>query len=398
MKRFTISARALVPKRRAFLALLALAVFTAGCIPAVDNAIPDQGGPSAPVPRFALVVSLVADTLLSYSINPNSGQLTSSAAPNSGTVGPNAFSIAVHPCGCYVYVANLNSRDVSSFALDSTTGSLTSLGATNPVGSGTAPSAIAIEPSGRYLYVTDSGGGTNFVYGFAIASNGTLTPLNGGAAYTGVGGTAGSAIVAEPSGQYLLVADSVAGTSGIDLYFITSATGDISNVSSVTATGSASSPASIDVDTTASYVYMVNATTGNISAFSYNRAGESLTESTGSPFSLGGGGGGWGRIDPQGKYFYAVSSTSQMSSWQIVPTSSVPGALIGPMQTFGTGSGSQSVAITSDGMHLYVSNNVSTGEIYAFDLDPSTGIPTSLGVTVAIGDQAYNIVTSPPYW
>jgi 6-phosphogluconolactonase (cycloisomerase 2 family) len=351
---------------------------------------------SPPTQRFALVVSLVAGTLNSYKIDVTSGALTPSAAPNTGPVGPNAFAIATHPCGCFAYVANFNSNDVSSFAVDTVTGALTSLGATTSAG--TSPSGIVVEPLGRYLYVSNNVGAANFMYGYSIAADGTLTPLNGGLAYTGTGATNGTALVADPTGQYVLAADDAGGVSGIDIYAINQATGDLTNPASVTAGPPASSPIGIAMDPTHSYVYMANQTSGTLSAFSYDLPGESLLESTGSPFSTGGGGGTAAvRVDPGGGFVYAVdaSGLGGTSSFQIDPGSATPGALVSLQAGLPSGTSADALAITSDGKFVYVSDNVGPGEIHLYTRDPSTGLLTSQGPTLTLGDQAYGIVTLP---
>ncbi len=370
-----------------------------GCISAVSNEADGlRFGAGGLRVELAFVVSLVANTLNSYRVDPSNGALTPSAAPSTGTVGPNAFSIAVHPCGCFVYVANLNSHDISGFAVDPVTGALTSLGTT--IISGTAsPTSIVIEPTGLYLYAADAAAGPSFMYGYSIApGTGTLTAVPGNP-QVGVGGTAPAAMVAagDPvAGEYILVADSTAGVSGIDLYSIDLATGALANVSSLTAISPAGNPQSIAVDPTHSFVYMANSTTSNVSAFSYNLPGQTLLESTGSPFAVGPGTFAV-RVDPSGRFVYTADSGGGggVNAFQIDPASAVPGALIGPLQAALTsGISSDALAITSDGRFMYVSDNVGTGEIYLYALDPASGLMTALGIPLTLGDQAYGIVTA----
>jgi DNA-binding beta-propeller fold protein YncE len=87
-----------------------------------------------------------------------------------GLFGVSLTGIAASPTGDYVYVSsdfgvhalNLNAPEPSPKVID-----LAQL-----------PNAtsIYIEPSGRYLYATTA----SAIYGFAIASDGTITPLPGG--------------------------------------------------------------------------------------------------------------------------------------------------------------------------------------------------------------------------
>ncbi len=115
-----------------------------------------------------------ASAVSSYTVGPD-GKLTavSQSVPTFGNA--NCWN-AITPDGKYVYVSNAGSDSISGFAIG-TDGSLTPIGSTvvgnNPAGSGNLD--IAVSADGRYVYTLNSGSGN--VGMFRIEDNGSLTSL-----------------------------------------------------------------------------------------------------------------------------------------------------------------------------------------------------------------------------
>jgi 6-phosphogluconolactonase (cycloisomerase 2 family) len=111
------------------------------------------------------------------------------------------WGVATDPTGRFVYAANRESASVSAFAADATTGVLTPLG-TYATG-GPWPRVPIVEPRGRFLYVANLGqGGVPSLSGYAIAADGTLTPVPG-SPFVVPGATF---LATHPSGEFLYVA------------------------------------------------------------------------------------------------------------------------------------------------------------------------------------------------
>ncbi len=91
-----------------------------------------------PIGRFAYILDAGENTVLTYSVDPSNGNLTSSGAPVA--TGTYPASITVEPSGKFVYVANQNSNNLSIFSVEPNTGTLTPVGM---VPAGTQPVSLA---------------------------------------------------------------------------------------------------------------------------------------------------------------------------------------------------------------------------------------------------------------
>ncbi|HVF16772.1 MAG TPA: beta-propeller fold lactonase family protein, partial [Steroidobacteraceae bacterium] len=108
------------------------------------------------------------------SSGPQVGQFVASTPISSG--GNDAVSIALHPTGRFLYVANRASNDVAAFAVNPTTGELTGIGM--PVSFNSPTVSVRVDYSGNFLYVVDS---TPQVRTFAInTTTGALAAVTPG--------------------------------------------------------------------------------------------------------------------------------------------------------------------------------------------------------------------------
>jgi 6-phosphogluconolactonase len=156
-------------------------------------------------------------TILSFSVN--SGVLTLVSEIN--TRGLNLDGLAIDPSGTYLYSANFGSNSISIFTI----GTPTSPGALNevsgsPLTSGyTAPVALILDPKGQFLYVANQG--SNNVAAYSINSTTALPNILTTSTTTGAFATEGSPsfLVSDPSGKYLYVGNQGA-AAGIQAFSV----------------------------------------------------------------------------------------------------------------------------------------------------------------------------------
>ena len=201
---------------------------------------------------FVLVLDSSKQTLDSYSINPKTGALTSLSGAN---VLPNATMVALDPTGTVAVVTSGSTVDTYRV----TNGQLIPLVA----GTGTVPAiATAIDQSSQYFFAAEPG--SNSIVSFNLFTNTQLSSTT-----TGNGP---SAVLAEPSGKYVYVANQTDGT--ISAYSLNNATGALTQIGTAVAAGTGTNSLSYSND--GKYLYATNGTAGTVSIFTINANG-SLT-------------------------------------------------------------------------------------------------------------------------
>jgi 6-phosphogluconolactonase (cycloisomerase 2 family) len=165
-----------------------------------DNCAAGEGASDAsltPDGRFLYVANDFANTVSPYAIGSDGTLTPIACAGSSCNTGFGPSVIAVSPNGQFVYAANTDGT-VSVFAIGSD-GSLTPV----PCSTCSNPSApaflsLAISPGARFLYTaTGLGNGLGTLSVFAMASDGTLSPVSCSACSTG-GQSNNQALVASP--------------------------------------------------------------------------------------------------------------------------------------------------------------------------------------------------------
>jgi 6-phosphogluconolactonase (cycloisomerase 2 family) len=202
------------------------------------------------------------------------GSLTfASFANNSSNT---ATAIAMTPGTDYLFVWNSAEKVIANFQAGYRFGSpgLSSVRATAPTGNG--PSPVAVDPTSNFVYVTNSTDGNVSAYKISDGTDGHVhgTPVPV-AKSPFAAGTSPSAVVAEPSGKYLYVANS--GNSNIFAYKIKATTGALTKIAGSFPTGSA--PDSLTVSNDGKFLYASNKSSGSVSVFTINSNG-TLTAGT----------------------------------------------------------------------------------------------------------------------
>jgi 6-phosphogluconolactonase (cycloisomerase 2 family) len=261
--------------------------------------VADEGCPDA----FAGSVSM-------YSIDQTNGALTPVGPPvNSGDFG--AIALAVDPSGKFAYVANWGEGNtggsVSIFAINQSTGALTSSGSVAapcsppPATGACSPRSLAIHPSGKFLYVANEGGFTPT--GVSVYA---IDATSGGLTLIGVVSADGRATVVavDPSGKFAYVADGEGNSDGspgvnVAMYTIDATTGVLTSTGTVIA---GVSPISIAIHPSGKFAYVGISQSLSLSIYSIDFSTGKLTLTGSLPGVAG------LLIHPSGKFGYADGS------------------------------------------------------------------------------------------
>jgi 6-phosphogluconolactonase (cycloisomerase 2 family) len=309
-----------------------------------------------------------------YAIDPANGTLTS-AGPSVTTGDFGADSVAVDPSGKFVYVANSGEGNtagsVSMYTLNPTDATLTSTGTIAapcaPSPGSCSPWSLAIHPSGKFVYVANEGGFTpTSVSMYAInAGTGVLTLIG----TVAVDGRA-AAVAVDPSGKFAYVVDGDQNTDGskgvnVSMYTIDAATGVLTSIGKIAA---GTSPSSLAIHPSGKFVYVVNYDSNDISMYTMDTTTGNLT-SIGTLAAAAGS----IVIHPSGQFAY-VTSSGGVSMYTIDTTTGV----LTFAGTTGAGSSPGSITIHPSGKFAY-GTNYGSNDISMYSIDGATGVLTSIG-------------------
>jgi YVTN family beta-propeller protein len=290
-----------------------------------------------PFGKFAYVASsgnvwdIDSGSVLTYSINPTTGALTSTTG---GIVGtgingtPGFFnSVALDPSGKFAYAADGGacpvcggsfggSSSVSMYTVNSTTGALASIGM---IAAGTGPDSVAVDPAGKFTYVTNFGSNDVSMY--------TINATTGALASTGTiaAGTGPVSVAVDPAGNFAYVTNF--GSNDVSMYTINATTGALASMGTIAA---GTGPVSVAVDPAGKFAYAVNANSNDVSMYTINATTGALT-STGtiaagmSPTSIA--------VHPSGRFAYVTNSASNDVSMYSIDAATGALTLIGTIGT-----------------------------------------------------------------
>ena len=236
-------------------------------------------------PSVLYVANQTSNDVTAYMINATTGALTSVGAAVAAGTTPSA--VAVSPNGSFAYVTNSGSNNVSAYTINATTGALTSVGAA--VAAGTTPSAVAVSPNGAFLFVANQGSSNISVYTID-SGTGAITALLGGTGNPFTAGTTPVGITITPNGAFVHVANS--GSNNVSAFSVNTGTGALTalagGIGNPFAAGT--TPAGITITPNASFVYVANGGSNNVSGYSLDSGTGALTAlagGTGNPFAAG---------------------------------------------------------------------------------------------------------------
>src|SRR5580658_8269278 len=301
-----------------------------------DSVTVDPSGKFAYVASSGDVWDIDFGSVLTYTINPTTGALTSTTGGISGT-GTNGTpeffnSVAVDPSGKFAYAADGGAfppgsfggdSSVSMYTINSTTGALTSIGM---IAAGTGPVSVAVDPAGKFAYVANFESNDLSMY--------TIDATTGALASTGTiaAGPGPVSVAVDPAGKFAYVADWTYNTEGsVSMYTIDATTGALTFIGSIAAGTSAFSVA---VDPAGKFAYVANwtgnDTEGSVSTYTIDATTGVLTPSGTiatelSPTSI--------VIHPSGKFAYVTNSGSNSVSMYSIDNATGTLTLIGTVGT-----------------------------------------------------------------
>jgi 6-phosphogluconolactonase len=316
--------------------LLFIAVLISGCLGSSSSS-------TAPTLAFLYVVGQGDNAIHAFD-EKTTGDLSLLAVPSFATI-PRPVSIALHPSRNFLYVPNETSNTVSGFTIDHTAGVLTPIGTAlspTPVcspGVCSNPIGVAVNSGGQFLFVLNQG----------------------------------SASPAVPASISVFNIDQTRG-------LLSSVSGSPFAFASLTAP----SPQFLAISPTQGFLYVSNGAAGNISAFAIGTSG-TLTELSGSPFSLGAGAVAAGlAIDPKGQFLYAADSANN-----VIASFNVAGGPLAAVGLFPAGTKPVAVAVDSTSSFVYSanqgSNDVSAFKAASGALTQVAGSPYLVQPTGSIG-------------
>lgn len=289
--------------------------------------------------------------------------------------------------GDYLYVGNGNNRFIAGFSVSSS-GSLSVL-PNSPYNNGVAVICSAVAPGNRFLYAGTSSG----IFIYAINGNGSITVQNGG--NIAAQDVIPTAMQVDSTGAYLLAAGISTSftTQAIGIYQINSSTGLLTAVTGsplALYTGKASTPTVLTptamlITPNNSYVYVSLAslgvqilTLGSGGALSTGSAASLLppypTSSSPSDYGLG--------SDPASKLIFVGEYNTGLRVLSIGSNGSLTELSGSP---YSVGTGPTGVVLDPTGSYVYVankgSNNISGFSLTAASgrLTPVSGSPFSSG-------------------
>jgi 6-phosphogluconolactonase (cycloisomerase 2 family) len=314
------------------------------------------------------------------------------------TVNVTSVNVSCGVAGRFAYVTNngLNNVDsVSGYSINQLNGMLTPIAGT-PVAAGHTPQALIANPNGSFLYAGNFPGpvaGSFSVYAINSTS-GALSPIAGSPF-----STASSAInmTIVPSGNYMITADF--GTMGVSVYALNTITGAPTLVTSIPFAGS---PTCVAVDPNGRFVYLgtlggsPGTNAGTIRAYELNATTGGLTALSGSPYITTNAGFRDVKIDPTGRFLFAVSTFSGVHVYTLNSTTGAITPVAG--SPFVTSVAGNSLAMDPTGNFLYIAHDSSGSGalVSAYSVNQTTGALTPVaGTPVPSFDRPFGIATDP---
>jgi len=329
-------------------------------------------------------------------------QMTGSPFPAS-----NPQQLLLHPSGDLMYYINSSSRILTNFVdsgVNGMAGSMTPSNRTVSTAGAGGVNVGVIDPLGRFIYVLDDGSNpaspTPTIYGYSIAqtqtqsTNGVLTAIPGLTAYTDATLSAPTWVMTDRAGKFLYVIND--GNSTISEYSIDQSTGALTPLGTPTiATGDGTNSPLYGTTDVNGHLYVANfGTVNSVSAYKIdtsntNTAGEltlagpdTVIATATQTINV--------ITDPTGKFIYvldqnATSSTSpgQVFAFNLDPSTGLIGSQIGTAQP--TGATPLGMAIDPTGALLAIVNNVdNTVSLYTVG---SNGGPTPTSPATVAADQ-----------
>ena len=338
-------------------------------------------------PEFAYVTNDTDNTVTVFSVDNNTGALTTVGAPvpNPGT---GAASVTADPSGKFLYTANQfgsNANNVTAYSITQSGPNRSELTLIDTFPAGAGAFSVAVEPSGHFAYVGNVG--ANTISGFMIdPSTGALTPVPG-SPFSAAPATGAQGIATHPNDQLVYVSDSGTNNVGVFTFDHTSGMLNLPGTLFGPPSGTISDPVSITLDPMGRFAYTANnrpstcCPNGSVTAYTVDPNTGALTFVNNYPVGTSAGGPAMVAIDPTGSFAY-VAGGGQVAAFNIDSTTGALTAI--PGSPFTAALNTLWVAVDPNGKFVYVTDHGSFGSgttpggISAYAIDPITGALTEI--------------------
>jgi len=327
--------------------------------------------------RFAYVTNKDDGTISMFAINPADGALMALEPPQRAGGGPT--SVAVHPCGCLAYVANMFTDNVFVYDIDPSTGRLLFPAAADHVAVRYGPNSVAVDPLGQFVYVTAATsnvpGDVDKVWMFKVAPTTGRLIANGWVSAKGVGPTS---VTVDPTGRFAYVTNK--SSFSMTMYAINRPTGVLTSLGWVSA---GQRPSAVTVDPTGRFAYVTNFTSWDISMYAIHPATGVLTSlgppvaAGAAPYSM--------TVDDTGRFAYVTNDHSDNVSMFHIDGTTGHLTRLGPAVK----AGHLPTGVAVAGAYVYVVNGGGgslTGSVSRYKIG-ATGLLTEIGSPVPTGND-----------
>lgn len=307
------------------------------------------------------------------------------------------FGLSFNPSGTYAYLTSGGpSPAITTYAVDATTGSLSQV-ASIDLSAGALPVA-KVDPTGNYLVVIDIM--HHSVLTYHINSDGSLS-------------FAGSVTPPDVMDQMVFspaagVIDASGTTSVLTQLAFSSSSGEVSKTGSMTLSAFPNpAPAShapveknIALHPSGKYLYVIDTLAGTITGFSVNPTSGALTQLPGAPYSLSG-------FAPLGFAFASSGSFLYLSNWNVGAITGVKVNLDGSLTAIPTTPiitpfvtqtrrGGHVVLVTDTSGKFLYAVSADTSQITGYSVGPTSGALTQVsGLLLSTGEGPSDAVFAP---
>jgi len=304
-----------------------------------------------------------------------------------------AGSIGCSTSSHFIYATIPATSELAVYREDPFSGTLTELAGT-PYTIGDGAHSVVIHPSGKFLYVANPGQGENDISLFDIASNGYLTEVPPRITVAPLG-VLPQLLLMDPSGNYLYVMNAT--SDNISVLSIDSKSGVLTQIVGSPFSVGGLTPLNMQLTPSGNFLYVsvaggqVGTTNGSIEGFSVNAGvlqllSPPLTSADGvNPNGL--------IVDPSGSHLYVANTQSNsISIFTIQSTGALSEVQGSPLADIY--SDPFALLLDPKGQFLYVSNQGSNN-VAVYSISATTGLPTAL--TTSTSAFAFTTETSPSF-
>ncbi len=239
-------------------------------VPAASSSVATAGIPSGIAVggnSFVYVTNSSTNNISGFSFTSSGAMTALTGFPFATNVAPGA--VIVHPNGRFLYVGSQQAGTVQALSVDTSGGLAALVNGTITLPSG-MPTGFAFSPDGNFLLVADS---AKEIRSYSVGSSGLLTEIAGSPLATPV---AFSTIAVTPNGRFAYAV----GQGDMNVYGFTLSNGLLTAINT-TAVGT--QPSSVAVDPSGAFLLVANTGSSNLSVFAMDSNSGALQVTTGSP-------------------------------------------------------------------------------------------------------------------